>query len=191
MLDTFTVEEDSLAKLSWLVQRCGPLWPAVPWSHCVVGKMSNAIDFTMSAMIRNVSRRAAMSKLDMTRRICVYHADCTRNSYCIYCTCWDDIVGIFVSLQRSWWGAIGMGLSVRSFVRPSVTLFGFQTNRPRDRYQIRWILSLWYSSDLINSWSCSNQFLLFYGLWLVEQIPRICQQNDDQIGLIMCLPRPD
>ena len=40
-----------------------------------------------------------------------------------------------------------------------------------------------YSSDLIDFWSCSNEFPLFSGLWLVEQFLRICQQNPDQIGL--------
>ena len=64
----------------------------------------------------------------------------------------------------------------------------FRTNRPRDWYQTWWIHSLWYSSDLINFWSCSNEFPLFPGFRLVEQFPHICQQNTIQIGLIFNEP---
>ena len=73
----------------------------------------------------------------------------------------------------------------------------FWAHRPRDRDRTWWIHSLWYSSQLINFWSCSNEFPLFPGLRLVEQFPRVCQ-NKTLIRLgsnfmsqhIMGLPTP-
>ena len=34
-----------------------------------------------------------------------------------------------------------------------------------------------------NFWACSVKSLLFHGLWLVEQLPRICRQSADRIEL--------
>ena len=43
--------------------------------------------------------------------------------------------------------------------------------------------SLWYSSGLINFWSCSTEFPPFPGPWSVEQFPLICRQNTNEIEL--------
>ena len=63
-----------------------------------------------------------------------------------------------------------------------------RTNRWLDGTEMWWDNSLQASSDLINFWSCSTEFLLLPGLWLVnlwlvEPFPCICRQTADQIGL--------
>ena len=49
-----------------------------------------------------------------------------------------------------------------------------------------WNLVSWCIMGLprpINFWSCSTEFSMFPGLWLVEQFPRICRQTTDRIRM--------
>ena len=63
--------------------------------------------------------------------------------------------------------AIGVAVSICPFDQE--VLMHFQINCSGNWPQALWIHSLWDSPGLINFWSCSTEFPLFPGLWLVKQ----------------------
>ena len=84
---------------------------------------------------------------------------------------------------------VGKGLSVHLFVHHTFVVSAqFQTNCSGDWSQTWCVRSLWYSTDLINFWSCSTEFLPFLVLigWAVS-----VSISDFVDTLITLLHRPD